>query len=95
MSKPQKNTGRAPRKKTSVGNESGDLPARWVEGLLLAGLMAFTLIIFAESLSADFTFDDTDKVVNNPDNRQGHLWDLVDFGDEYYGWRRALTNINL
>ena len=96
MSKQQRKTGRSPRKETSVGEESvltRDLPVRWVEGLLLAGLMAFTLLLFAESLSADFTFDDYDMVVNNPEIQQGHFWDLVDFGDEYYGWRRPLRRL--
>ncbi|UCE64607.1 MAG: glycosyltransferase family 39 protein, partial [Nitrospirota bacterium] len=96
MSKQQRKTGRTPRRETSVGKESvltRDLQARWVEGLLLAGVMAFTLLLFVESLSADFTFDDRDMVVNNPEIQKGHFWDLVDFEDEYYGWRRPLRRV--
>lgn len=96
MSKPPRKTGRAPKKETLNGGKSmlpQELPAPWVEGLLLAGLMVFTLLLFAESLSADFTFDDRDMVVNNPEIQKGTFWDLVDFEDEYYGWRRPLRRV--
>ena len=96
MRKPQGKTGRTPRKEPLTVGEPvlpQELPARWVEGLLLAGLMAFTLFLFAESLSADFTFDDRDTVINNPEVQKGNFWDLVDFEDEYYGWRRPLRRV--
>ncbi len=96
MSKQQGKKGRAPKKETLTGGESAlpqKLSARWVEGLLLAGLMGFTLLLFSESLSADFTFDDRDTVINNPEVQKGNFWDLVDFGDEYYGWRRPLRRV--
>jgi len=64
-------------------------PPRWLEGLFLGALTVFTLFLFVESFSADFTFDDFINLVDNP---QIHNWEFN--LDPWYRWHkhvRALT----
>lgn len=92
MSNQQKKSKPVPRKEISVGEKPvmpPGLPDRWVEGLLLVALIGLPLLLFAESFSADFTFDDFTFVVENP---QIHNWEFE--LDPWYRWRkhvRALT----
>ena len=92
MSKKPSEPGPAPIKERAGKKMPTMTPAptpRWVEGLLLIALVVITLVLFAESFSAGFTFDDFLYVVDNP-RIQNWEFNL----DPWYRWRkhvRALT----
>ncbi len=72
----------------------GNFPPRWIEGLGLVALIGVTLLLFVESLSAEFTYDDIHNVLNDPQIRHMHFWDLFDIGDIHFGWRRHVRTLS-
>ena len=66
----------------------------WIEGVLLVGLIALTLLVFVDSFSAQFTYDDYIFILDNPEIRQFHFLDLFDTSDSHFGWQRQLRTLS-
>lgn len=58
-------------------------------------LISVTLIVFAGSFSADFTFDDHILVLDEPRIRYWHFWDLWNLQDHLHGWDQQVRILTL
>ncbi|MDE3083686.1 MAG: hypothetical protein KGJ37_00515 [Verrucomicrobiota bacterium] len=58
----------------SLPGQSSGGPHRWTTTQLAAGLMLAALVVYFNSLSAPFIFDDEPAILTNPTIR--HLWPL-------------------
>lgn len=64
----------------------------WLEAFLLVSLIGITLLLFAGSFSADFTFDDFVNVIDNP---QIHNWEFNPKLGPSYQWRKHVRAFTL
>ena len=94
MRNPQKKPKTPRNKDTNFTAKSVNIPPRWVEGLALSTILGATILVFAESITAEFTFDDFRSVLDDPNIRHMRVWELFDFGDINFGWRRQVRTFS-